>query len=364
MQILIPERICPFSHLPGTSTLLPGSLCRLQIYPCLIRVFDPDGQGSDPIEEIKIFLKGPCQPFTLFNDLERGRLTVSGKSAEGWFRYHLFACHEQGLLYLSLEKAPEGRLLFQKRGSDPCILLEKERSALAGIHAVPLNLPARSRLFLGCHKQQDWDLIQRRGRLDELLPLVFRLGQLLPALPSPPKGTGTFALLEQCQEALSVGQPEKGERLWSIFLKGCFIDFLVPQLSDSLHLGLVETAPSFSASALPLLTEGSRLIQRLFVAQESGSLSLLPYLLPSLHCGRLINVSIGAEAKLSLEWTKKKIRRMVLWTGKNWDYALQFRPHVQTFRMRRSLGEKGKQVYASSPLSLENESCYFFDHFL
>ena len=109
MRLKIAEKIQPFSHLPGTSCVLPGSSYQLQIFPCLILLFDLSQGIPTLVYRLELDIQGPVQDFTIFNDLEKGKVSVWGKSPTGFFRYHLLASAEGGVC-LSLEKSPFERL--------------------------------------------------------------------------------------------------------------------------------------------------------------------------------------------------------------------------------------------------------------
>ena len=60
MRITIGLRHHPFTHVPGTFVVLPGSTLQLQIFPTLIKV-----AGH---EEIPLTLEGPIEKFTIINN--------------------------------------------------------------------------------------------------------------------------------------------------------------------------------------------------------------------------------------------------------------------------------------------------------
>lgn len=366
MRISIAERLRPFCHVPGTSTILPGWGYQVQVYPCLIRIAHLKHNKPSPLAELKLNLKGPIQQFTLFNDLEKGRITVSGRTLEGWMRYHLISARQEEGLRLFVEKAPANGFPIENNERQQ-LLHDKEWIDVLkqSSYFEPYQVPTSDRLSLGNHRAQDWELIRRRFNLTEILPLVHRLGQLIPSFEAPSSQDGTLSLLENCKQSFIDRRPEKGEEAWHCFLMGCFNSLLVPQLEDANYQGFVDVK-SFvlqDISPLVLLSEGARLLRELFVQQEKDQIAILPYLLPSLHCGRLLNVSLEDGGWLSLEWTKKSIRRLILYAGSDSEYRIKFRSDVKSYRLRQHDKEKGERVNCYNPLLLKKNCYYLFDNF-
>lgn len=116
MHIAINERFRPFCHLPGTSTILPGSSYQVQIFPCLIRIFHLKNKSPSLLTELRLGLKGPIEQFTLFNDLEKGRITVCGHTTDGWIRYHIISSSQDGACRLLIERGPSDGVLIEEGG--------------------------------------------------------------------------------------------------------------------------------------------------------------------------------------------------------------------------------------------------------
>lgn len=366
MQISIAERLRPFCHLPGTATILPGSSYQVQVFPCLVRFFDLTKNQPLLLGELNLYLKGPVEEFTVFNDLEKGRITVSGKTVEGWVRYHLMSGFQGKGIRIFVEKVANGGVTIEIQGRKHS-LSDKESLDLLQqtISFEPYKIPTCDRLSLGNHKGQDWELIKRRFDLAEMLPLVHRLGQLIPRNDVVDSQEGTLALLENCRESLISQRPEKGEQTWRLFLQGCFHSLLVPRLDDWEHQGLVNSRALVSTDISPLilLSEGARLIRDLFIQQTEEQLLILPLLFPSFHCGRLVNVSLACGGKISLEWTKKTIRRVAFFPGRDQECHLQFRSDVRSYRLRCDNKDKEKRVSCQTPLLLKKNCYYMLDNF-
>lgn len=112
--------------------LLPGTDLEVQVFPTILRC------GN---KEIPLAKSGPLKGFTVTQDLEKGRLLITG----------------QGL----------------------------KKVVSAEDFGYTLEKPNLMRLSLGMDKAQDIDLIWRRQNLEELLPLIFHLAQWVPASVFP-----------------------------------------------------------------------------------------------------------------------------------------------------------------------------------
>lgn len=367
MRILIAERLKPFCHLPGTSVILPGSGYQLQIFPCLIRIYHLKHSFPFLLKELPIALKGPIQKFTICNNLEKGCVSVWGETAEGWMRYHLISSQQQEGIRLLVERAPPSGFPIDEENKRHLLHAKEWLDLLQdGRPFVPYQLPlACDRLSLGNHKAQDWELVKRRLSLAEIFPCWHRLGQLVPPMPVDSLSEGTLSLLDTCQATFDQERPEHAEQKWmNLFLAG-FNGLLAPQLEDTNYQGLTSLNPLFSThiSPLVLLSEGARLIRQLFVQQFKEKIHILPYLLPSLSSGRLLNVSLEGGGRLSLEWTKKTIRQLILYVEQEQHLTIKFRSHVRSYRLRQNLKDKGERKECSSSLSLKKNCYYFFDNF-
>lgn len=363
MNLEIAERLKPFSHLPGTSLILPGSAYQVQIFPCLIRIYHLRETLPVLVTELTLDLQGPVQQFTVCNDLEKGRISVGGKSAQGWVRYHLFSSSQQDHIRLFAERTPlTGLVLHQEQIKHT--LQNGESYPILGHDKAfdPYQIPSCDRLSLGNHKAQDWDLIKRRLCLQEIFPHWHRLGQLVPAYPLVDSKEGTLALLEECRDRITQNKPEKTEQSWLNLIQAGFGQLLVPRLEDREFQGIAPSLFSLKCSPLVLLSEGAQLIRHLFIQFRENHIHFLPHLLPSLSCGRLLDVA-WAGGKIDLEWTKKTIRRVILYSAQEQEVDMHFRSDVQSYRFRQNLHDKGIRKSCQETLFLHKNSHYLFDNF-
>ncbi len=319
MKIQIAEKLRPFTHTPGTKCLLPGSSLCVEIYPVMIRI--EDLEGNTPVQEIALPLKGPVNDFTVQLDLEKGVVWLWGTYLEGYRRYRLWA-------ELGQFKMAEKRNEF-----------------------VAIDAPSE-RLSLGSHKKQDWDLVKRRRDLTEIFPHWLRLGQWVEKRES--------SLLPRCLAAIEQKDKEQVHSLFLNVFESGFKGLLAPQLKGAEYLGLESFGDAYSP--IELLSQGARLIRRLFVHQGE-KLSILPCLPPEFHAGRFTGIHLGNCETLDLEWSKKTIRRMIFRSRLKQTLRPSFQKGLKNYRIRKNNKDKGSILSVEDEIPMEEGIDYFFDRF-
>jgi hypothetical protein len=365
MQIKIAERLKPYTHLPGTSCLLPGSSYQIQVFPALIRFFDLSA-SPQLLDEIAFDFQGPLKDFTAQNDLEKGEVRVWGECPSGFVRYSLNSCAKGGGVRLTFDKTPPGGIRVSSQTIN-LIAQAKESISLFDLEPIEESSlyrpPSIDRLSLGNHKAQDCELIRRRLDLAEIFPIWHRLGQLVVAPAYHDEAEGTLALIQACQNGLSQGKPEHLAQLWvNLYLAG-FHGMMAPRLWDDQYQGIIPNQGPMESSLSPLilLTQAACLIRQHFIQKTEAGIKILPMLPPEFHSGRLLGVQLE-DAVVSLEWTKKIIRRLEAEINRDAEMIFHFR-HVKRCRLRKSKGGKGVWIESGKPVLLEKNHHYFFDNF-
>lgn len=375
MRFTIAERLRPFSHLPGTAFILPGSSLSLEIFPALIRVTDLTLTLPVVLAEISIDLSGPVEGVTVMQDLENGSLRVFGNSSEGYFRYSLRGMENGKGIVVLVKKTPPNGMLFHSQGlwashHFSSIQAGEEIIFSEGVikEAAVCKFAELERLSLGSHKLQDWELIHRRLDFREIFPIWFRLGQMV----SPPVSselTGTALLLNDCRRSISADAPENILAEFKKLLIAGTVGGLSPRLVDTEYSGIKHhgnsfvEAPAGEASALIILTEGAHLIRSLFIRQEQNAIHVLPSVPPEFHCGRFLDVKCGDEGLLSIEWTKKSLRCMAFSAQKDQKLTFVFSNDETKCRLRTSTKDKGIVYAPGSELNILAGKNYWFDNF-
>jgi hypothetical protein len=329
MRIENPRKLAPFSHTPGTCALIPGTLWEAEVFPALVRLRHlVTGQRYEKILDYR----GPVLGFTVQQDLEKGFLRFFGTAQQGYFCSYLKAGQEY--VELDGEKLPL-----------PIPELKPPSSA--------------QRLSFGVHKAQNWDFVRTRLDPCEIWPFWLLLAQQTPAAPL--HKVGSYALLQACEHAQKVDAAS----LWRSVFMGCFQGILSPRLFDEWHQGLF---PSHEADreipAVGLLHEGARLIRSLFFAEQGQELFLLPHLPPQCHAGRFIRIKTARGDELSMEWSKKRIKKVLFRSAHTGEVLLKLQKGITSFRIRRSMKDKGQIVSSAKPFICEAGTLLYLDRFL
>lgn len=366
MHIDIAGRMRPFSHLPGTHFMLPLSALSVQVFPTRLVFKDVTGAQRAPLAVIAFDINGPVDAFTAMQDLEKMQLRVWGQSREGFFRYRIAVTPSGDGVDIVAEKgaiAPEFRAGECTLVGDPA----EQRYRLAFNALSPDLFAARlpqERLSLGGHKALNVDMLRQRLDFFEILPLWQRLGGAMPAVKEQ-AAEGTLALLQEAAHRIPHTAPEHLLKAFrNLFVAG-FDNWLVPRLADTDFNGLAPDPAAGPAdlSPLPLLTQGASLIRSLWLQHSDAAIRLLPALPVELHCGRFINAACGELGVISMEWSKKAVRRVTLQALKSTRIIIVCAKGEQTCRLRLGNKDRGVTYQIGAPLDIVAGQNYWFDNF-
>ncbi|NGX60278.1 MAG: hypothetical protein KR126chlam3_01449 [Chlamydiae bacterium] len=309
MRIQITQKFRPFSHRPGINCLIPFTTWEVQVFPAKI-FFRNLENDEEKCEELDI--EGPVSGFTVVQDLERGRVEVFGRGKKGYFRY-----------FIDADSRP---------------FLKKKTLSLS-----------KKRLFMGIHKKQDWEMIQRRFNMVEIFPFWIRMAQLVPEIPLPKKPAGTLKLLQDGQ--------------LDLLFAAAFQGILSPRLRDENFLGLIPDIPiPQNISPLGILHEGARQIEKLFFTTENDQWHFLPSLPKEFHAGRYIYLETPEGDQLDIEWSKKELKKVIIRPAKTRTISLILKRGLKTFRFRKSIRQKGER--GSKTVDLQEGQTLYLDRFM
>jgi hypothetical protein len=287
--IKIAARLKPFCHLPGTTCVIPHTALQVQAFPTLLRFTDlQTGKAWDEP------LDGKKNGFTVELDLERGGVKVSGKKVK------------------EVSCAP----------------------------------PKLERLSLGKHTKLDWELVHRRMDMEEMVPVLFQLGQLVPEMVGE---TPILKFLEFADKTTAVRQ-------LTAFFKTGFHGMMAPRLRDEDFQGIAQEGPA-SGSPLVLLRRGYEAVRALFFIEHEG-FSLLPNLPPQFHAGRLLNIATSQGDLISMEWSNKQLKKVIIHPGKTREVQLTLQKFLSTFRVNKKVKQD-----VHTPLRLTAGKALFLDRF-
>ena len=344
MKIKIATKLRPFTHTTGMPMMLPGSTIAVTAFPTSLEFRDLTS-ATENIIRLR-GTEGGVDDFMVVEDLEKGRVTVSGKSNKGVFRYSIVFVDEA--ISIVVEK---GDIKF----------FDLPKGFVIKDSVPKMQIPIE-RLSLGCHKKQDWDLVTRRLQLDEILPHLLRLGSMMHSTDEDIHD-GTFSLLDECSSAILSRDKEAISPALQNLIKGAFYGIMVPRVSDG-HQGLISEGTLPSESCAPqLLLRTSDIIHSLFIHQEGTTISLLPMLPIELHCGRFVDVSCGDIGTISFEWTKKLLRRAIFRSTYDGPVTFNFQNALKTFRLRTSAKGRGTTVSCGDNLDIKAGIAYYLDNF-
>ncbi|AAP05018.1 hypothetical protein [Chlamydia caviae] len=313
-MIKITQSFKPYTLIPGTFMPIPGSELYAQIFPTLWRIFSA---SHELLNEGYVEAQGPLKRFAVFQDLHRGGLSVVCEQ----YKYYIL---------------PSGKKVDSLKGHLP--------------HADS----AQPLLSLGVHKHADLHKIRYRRDLKEVLPLLLRLGSLTPESSRDEevlkKGSGTL-FVDAYQKIQERRKTEIYAALSSLYLAG-FSENLLPRIYDTEYQGILHELPKKNLREnipFPLLFYTLGMLRDLFILRDKEIVEILPSLPPEFPCGRFIDVHLQGIGKLSLEWSKKTIRRVCLHAEETGPVLLAFSSELSHCRLRQ--WEK-KQLVNSSKVSL------------
>ncbi len=346
MKITLSQRLKPFSFCKGGEITLPGSFVTLKIFPTKVEIFPLGG------EEKKLFfaLQGPFPLFFYQSNIEKRRIEVFFRNDRGFFSYHLFLRKGKFSFFL----ARGDFLVLEEKGIKS--ELRKKQTLSWDLTPVESSNNFCEKIAFGCHKKQEIEKVLLRKDPKEFFPFWFRLGNLCPRL-----GKEKSPFFSDMEKAFLRKDPTFLVKRLSLLLEVAFSGFFVPSLQDKTEQNLPFPSGDLAHPYL-LLQEGAFWIKHLFLQEEKEGLALLKNLPKELPFGRAKGL-ICFLGKIDLEWSKKKIKKAILYPEKTGHFRLFLKPCFQRFRLRRRKKEKGVFVRADSFFSIEKGNTLYLDRF-
>lgn len=344
-------RFAPYSILTTSSSLIPFSTIICEIFPAHINlktvIFNKE--EADYLGEVQLNEIGPVNNFTCKLDLEKGKIEVSCFLLKGFFRYEIEAKEPSSILikFLKVPKdtsiSPEITIINQKTSFlerdgnkfslDNFKKIEEKDVLVIETSSEVKRLLSRERLMLGSHKSQDVEMIKRRGDLAEILPIWFFLSQTIN-IPKELIQPSKDSLFSQLEKAVQKSEKEQIPQLLLNIFKTGFSSLFLPSFCNHSYLGLNE--PCFSNNAIsPLnfLSVSYFLIRSLFFREHDQHIEFLPVNPPQFHSGKLLNIETYKKHKISFEWSKKTVRRVVIEVTNDENFSFKFKSEIKSFRI-------------------------------
>lgn len=329
-MISIKNRVRPYTLMPGARILIPGSCLYAQIFPTLQRVFSA---SHELIHEFSVPARGPLKRFAVFQDLHKGGVFV----------------HSEQYGYRVL---PSGERAVSSQGLESSLC-----------HGPWLSM--------GVHKQPDLLLVRRRKDLKEILPILFRLAALLPQSKNEEPldfNCGVYQLYKQLENDIRNQQKEDIHASLLAFIYAGFSDHFLPRIVDSEYQGYFQEDCQHTDSFVPfaLLRRCLSLFLSLFLEWKNECLYILPALPPEFPHGKLEAVRVPGIGVLSIEWTKKQIRRMHLQATESRELCIRFCSSVKYYRLRQLENKTCitiKKQSVSASTEIKRGASYLWDCF-
>jgi len=356
MKIELFQKYNIFSNVASV-LLIPKTSWKVRIYPTLLILED---LLSHSFIKLKMNIEGPVKEFRIFLNLQKGWIQVQGFSKKGFFRYRIYAVENK--ICISLDKFFEGFSFDSENNFSAKIVQDKKLLSFTS-DKIDTFEPKMTKeiLFLGSTKKQDIELIDRREDMTEVLPILYLWAQFFSKAEKP--RSDICSLLDQLEEDVSQKKKEQAEKMLLSIYKVGFSHLMMPRLKDDEYQGIIDEKILPEGNPIYLLNKGYELIRKLFFQNEKNIFHILPCLPKGFHCGKLLNLQIEGFGTLSLEWSKKILKKMVFNCKKDFDLKLKLQSKLNFFRIRTKRREKGRKVSVKETLSLEEGKIYFFDRF-
>lgn len=323
-------RFRPFSHDSGTMCQLAGSSLALQLFAGRMLVFDYSVENPCLIASVVFLNLGPLEQCTVLQDLEAGKIVVSGFAKTGFMRYTIIAQQDPKSWILHFDKLPHE---LEIAVDEKIMKASQGQNIVFGVEGVKTFAP-RERLFLGVDKSQEWPQVLRRCIMPEVLPYIYWLSQsvVLPKIATNPG----ISLLKNLQDAIiEKKRAEVLEHFKALFIAG-FGHQLMPRLEDTSYHGYQEpVVADVNQSPLMLLAELKSQIRSLFFQEHEDGFSILPLLPPECSCGTFCDIVTKKGHKVSIEWTKHLVRRVQIIGACDDEITLSFQKEITGFRLER-----------------------------
>lgn len=364
--IEITTKFKPFSHEPGISVPYPLLKLVFVIYPTKLKILDWKS-SQKVLLTLKFKYKTFCQKFTVFSDIIKQSVEICCELEDNFAKLKLAYDEKKESFYLSLERYNGEFLGFEviRPGKTSVISrqLTKKKPLILFKNIQKELIKNPERLFLGSHKKQEIERIFARKDICEFLPLWYLWGQFCKSKPIKEHKEGTLIFLNHLQECLQKKEHHEITAHLKNIISSSFAPMMIPYLEDFKHWGFFLPKQSSSkTSPWILLSELYHVIRQFFIYQNQEDLYILRHLPPELFSGKLVNVQQG-HLTLHLEWTKKMIRRMIIFASKSTTIHLHFSGNVKTFRVKDNKSDRGKIFENNSEFTFKRNRAYFFDCF-
>ena len=354
MKIKIPKKLSPFTSKIGKSFIIPRSSLILRAFVTKFEIWEKEKKLLD----LSLDIQGSFD-FSIFHDLEKRKILIFLKSKNDFFAFHFFV--EKKGLFFFIDRSKVGAVQVTLNEKEKLELKKKEKFLLP-VEVRMLQVDCKEKLSLKVLKKQDYELIDRRQDLKEIFPIWYSLGQMVPK--EKDHYEGTCAYFKKIEEKIKEKDKLQLQRLFLNLYKIAFLPYFAPTLVDRNFQGILDIKEKEikTKSANVLLTKGYELVRSLFFREEKGLFFILPCLLPMFYTGILkdLKTEIGL---VDLEWSKKLLKKMVIYPEKDCILAFELQNSIKSFRVRSGKKDKAHFYRAKEKVPLKSGQIYFLDRF-
>ncbi|NGX32363.1 MAG: hypothetical protein K1060chlam4_00406 [Candidatus Anoxychlamydiales bacterium] len=352
MQIKIKQKFNIISHSIGAKFLIVNSRYFVQICPGLLHFKDLDSDKN-----FKIFLDfvGPVKNFTISQNLLNGNIKVSFHAADGFLSYKIFNAETAACIHF--ERLPQDEISIK--------LDKTKKIKVKEILSLPIAISYIKKpdelLFLGIHKKQDLDSINKRENLLEILPFLFLYSQFFKDIQTK-KCLRKNCIVRELKEKIQNRNREEIEDQFIKVYKAHFSDSFIPRVNDNDFQNIIERVEEKDANPLHILRKLFYIIKSILIDQKLDEIFLLPAIPVSFHSGKALNINLPIGS-FDIEWSKKLIKKLIFRPKKDVKLKLHFQSKIKEYRLRTSIKQKGKFFKNRDLLSFEKNKTYYLDKF-
>ena len=289
-------------------------------------------------EIISIKLESPVLEFQIEQDLEKDLIKVFLRVEKSYFQFEIF--HDDESIVFSLKRGKEVYLEFQGKE----ILLQKGE-ALSFHAGRAFVYDHMERLSFGVSKKLNWELIKKRNDLNEILPILFFLGQKI----------------EPSERELEIKGPET-KKEFEHFLLSYFHHMLVPRRGSDRREGIFSELLPIHFKLEELIRIAYESIRKWLLREDLGKVFLLESLPNEFIHGRVLGLKAN-HAFFDIEWNKGKILKIKITGRHDGVLEIQWPKYVDSFRIKHHLKEKGRWVSRDEEILVSPSSIYYLDNF-
>lgn len=344
MRILIRDRYRIFSHKPGSHVLLPFSQYALQIFPTKIVFIDLQNKV---LAEIEFEFLDPPENFTVELNLEKGIIAVHGTASGSFFR-----------VFAAFDKTDQKIVIAPTKLK--INIIEDPHHLIKIADILPKIIIGPERISFGIFKKPDYERIQAREDLREILPLWHALAKQVPFSKAD---FSSPSLLSELKEAIKKHKKEMVMPLFKALFRTGFESVFFPHLIDDTLRGY-KLQPIQAATSLAMISEGAALLRSLLFKYEDERLELIPMLPKELSSGRMTGCLLEGKTLFDCEWRSKKLVRAAFSPLQEGKLFLSLPKEIKSYRFRDLKNNITLKNNPEDPLHLKEGAYILLDKFI